>query len=546
MGKGFWLAGQARGWPAGYWCIVRAKASVGLCMLIALVGFTGATNAANPSPTPSIDPDSDIVVGENLSASRSAVAAPDAGAGLKVTLQLQDADIPDLLQLLAHQQGISVLISHEVSGTLTINLVDVGWQDAWSTVLQAAGLGERLSQGVRYVAPAQAIAERETQSLSSAKTVEQLAPLHTDVLRIRYARANHILKHLKSGQVGLSERGQVFVDERLNALIIQDLPARVAAVSHLVRLLDIPLSQVAIEARIVTASDSLNRQLGIAWRAAFDSETAHGDDAGAEPTSINSLVATTDLTTPLPASTLALGILRPGVAIDAQLSFLVEQGQARILAKPKILTIDQSLASIQSGVQIPYQETSRSGATSTSFKDAVLSLHVRPQITPDNNIMLSLNVKQDTIGQIFNGVPSINTNEMQTNVLVGNGQTLVLGGILQEDANNAERKTPILGDLPVLGRLFRRKITRKDQQELLVFITPTLVPQREAPGGGERRDLGEGEVSREGEGNQEGEANGEREGSGEGDGEGEGKTDHGLKQREREPADPPALPAPED
>lgn len=186
-------------------------------------------------------------------------------------------------------------------------------------------------------------------------------------------------------------------------------------------------------------------------------------------------MATTALSTASPASTLALGVLRPGIAIDAQLSSLVEQGRARVLAKPKILTMDQSLASIHSGVQIPYQETSRSGATSTSFKDAVLSLHVRPQVTPDHNILMQLKVKQDTVGQIFNGVPSINTNEMQTNVLVGNGQTLVLGGILQEDENDARRKTPILGDLPFVGRLFRRKIKRKDQQELLVFITPTLV-----------------------------------------------------------------------
>jgi type IV pilus assembly protein PilQ len=186
---------------------------------------------------------------------------------------------------------------------------------------------------------------------------------------------------------------------------------------------------------------------------------------------------TTALAAAAPASTLALGILRPGTAIDAELSLLAEQGKARVLAKPKILTLDQSPASIESGVQIPYQETSRSGATSTSFRDAVLSLHVLPQITPDQNIMMQLKVKQDTVGQIFNGVPSINTNEIQTRVLVGNGETVVLGGILQEDANDAERKTPLLGDLPVIGRVFRRRITRQDQQELLVFVTPTLVSQ---------------------------------------------------------------------
>ena len=173
------------------------------------------------------------------------------------------------------------------------------------------------------------------------------------------------------------------------------------------------------------------------------------------------LTHTAIVTSLLAASTLTLGVLRPGVAVDAELSSLAEQGQARVLAKPKILTLDQSPASIQSGVQIPYQETSRSGATSTSFRNAVLSLHVLPQITPDQNIMMQLRVKQDAVGQIFNGVPSINTNEIQTSVLVGNGETLVLGGILQEDANSSERKTPILSDIPFFGKAFRRKIERQ-------------------------------------------------------------------------------------
>ena len=396
-------------------------------------------------------------------------------ADLSINLQIQDVPVRDLLQLLAHQKGISVIVSDEVSGTLSMNLVDVAWPDAWSTTLLAAGLAERVRQGIRFVAPADALAAQETQALSDAQNVEQLVPLQTLVLRVRYARANLLIKHLAADKAGLSDRGKVFVDERLNALIIRDAPSRLDGLRHLVELLDVPLSQVAIEARIVTASDSLNQQLGIAWQAAFSSGVPVDGDSEVDSGSASTLVATTALSTASPASTLALGVLRPGVAVDAQLSSLEEEGRARVLAKPKILTIDQSLASIQSGIQIPYQETSRSGATSTSFKDAVLSLHVRPQITPDHNILMQLRVKQDTVGQIFNGVPSINTNEMQTNVLVGNGQTLVLGGILQEDENDARRKTPILGDLPFVGRLFRRKITRKDQQELLVFITPTLV-----------------------------------------------------------------------
>ena len=393
----------------------------------------------------------------------------------RLNLRLQQVEVRRLLQLLADQRSISVMISDDVKGTLTMNLVDVSAADAWVLILNAAGLAERIRQNIRYVAPAPSIAAREQATLSEAQTVEQLMPLTTQVLRIRYARAEQLLTHLSNGQSLLSGRGEVWVDERLNALVVSDVPDRVDLVSRLVSRLDVPLNQVAIEARIVTASDTLNHQLGIQWRADLSNlDTLTGETSAASD--INRLVTTTALAA-APASTLALGILRPGTAIDAELSLLAEQGKARVLAKPKILTLDQSPASIESGVQIPYQETSRSGATSTSFRDAVLSLHVLPQITPDQNIMMQLKVKQDTVGQIFNGVPSINTNEIQTRVLVGNGETVVLGGILQEDANDAERKTPLLGDLPVIGRVFRRRITRQDQQELLVFVTPTLVSQ---------------------------------------------------------------------
>ena len=392
----------------------------------------------------------------------------------RLNLRLQQVEVRRLLQLLADQRSISVMISDDVKGTLTMNLVDVSAADAWALILNAAGLAERIHQNIRYVAPAPSIAAREQATLSEAQTVEQLMPLTTQVLRIRYARAEQLLTHLSNGQSLLSGRGEVWVDERLNALVVSDVPDRVDSVSRLVSRLDVPLNQVAIEARIVTASDTLNHQLGIQWRADLSNlDTLTGETSAASD--INRLVATTALAAAAP--TLALGILRPGTAIDAELSLLAEQGKARVLAKPKILTLDQSPASIESGVQIPYQETSRSGATSTSFRDAVLSLHVLPQITPDQNIMMQLKVKQDTVGQIFNGVPSINTNEIQTRVLVGNGETVVLGGILQEDANDAERKTPLLGDLPVIGRVFRRRITRQDQQELLVFVTPTLVSQ---------------------------------------------------------------------
>lgn len=394
----------------------------------------------------------------------------------RLSLRLEETDIRGLLGFLADQRRISVLISDEVDGTLSMSLVDVSASDAWVLVLQAAGLAERQHQGVRYVAPAGSIAQREEALLSNVQTIEQLVPLETAVLRVRYARANQLLKHLTSTHSLLSSRGEALVDERLNAIVLRDLPTRIVSIRELIARLDAPLAQVAIEARIVTASDNLNHQLGVQWRADVNSADKQ-NDVDSAAADMTSLIATTTLAVGAPASTLTLGVLRPGVAVDAELSSLAEKGQARVLAKPKILTLDQSAASIQSGVQIPYQETSRSGATSTSFRNALLSLHVLPQITPDQNIMMQLRVKQDTVGQVFNGVPSINTNEIQTSVLVGNGETLVLGGILQEDANSSERKTPILSDIPIVGKAFRRKIERQDQQELLVFITPTLVRQ---------------------------------------------------------------------
>ena len=305
----------------------------------------------------------------------------------RLSLRLEETDIRGLLGFLADQRRISVLISDEVDGTLSMSLVDVSASDAWVLVLQAAGLAERQHQGVRYVAPAGSIAQREEALLSNVQTIEQLMPLETAVLRVRYARANQLLKHLTSTHSLLSPRGEALVDERLNAIVLRDLPTRIVSIRELIARLDAPLAQVAIEARIVTASDNLNHQLGVQWRADVNSADKQ-NDVDSAAADMTSLIATTTLAVGAPASTLTLGVLRPGVAVDAELSSLAEKGQARVLAKPKILTLDQSAASIQSGVQIPYQETSRSGATSTSFRNALLSLHVLPQITPDQNIMM--------------------------------------------------------------------------------------------------------------------------------------------------------------
>ncbi|MEM9620323.1 MAG: type IV pilus secretin PilQ, partial [Pseudomonadota bacterium] len=256
--------------------------------------------------------------------------------------------------------------------------------------------------------------------------------------------------------------------------------------------LDIPVRQVLIEARIVTANSTFSEQMGVSWGGGGISNQS-GDAiryGGSQETLTelqNILVdGTGDITVPgdlvvdlgvtqAGASSFGIGLTGDGYLVDLELSALATDGNAEVVARPKVITADKSPAVIESGVEIPFQEATSSGATSTSFKDAVLSLEVTPQITPDDRIIMQLNVKQDTVGQVFNGVPSINTNEIQTEVLVDNGQTVVLGGIFQTDKNISTTKTPFLGDIPYVGRLFKRTVERDDKQELLIFITPRII-----------------------------------------------------------------------
>jgi type IV pilus assembly protein PilQ len=283
----------------------------------------------------------------------------------------------------------------------------------------------------------------------------------------------------------LSDRGTVIVDERTNAIIITDTADRIEEFRKVIAQLDIAVRQVLIEARIVTASTSSSEQLGIRWgggtswngdryQAGGSLETVDeirgGSTGGTSP---GNLVV--DLGAAGPATSFALGITGESYILDLELSALATEGNAEVVARPKVITADKSPAVIRSGTEVPYQEASSSGATSTSFKDAVLSLQVTPQITPDDRIIMDLNVTQDTVGIPFNGVPSINTNAIETQVLVDNAQTVVLGGIFTVDRNVGVTKTPFLGDLPYLGRLFRRDITRDDKQELLIFITPKII-----------------------------------------------------------------------
>ena len=417
-------------------------------------------------------------------------------SGEKLSLNFQDIEVRSVLQLIADFTDLNLVASDTVSGRITLRLKNVPWDQALELILKTKGLDQRQVGNVLLVAPAAEIAAREKQELENQKQISELAPLRTEFIQIRYASATELFELFNtsssSGQSMLSERGSVIVDERTNAIILTDTADRLEEFRRVIAQLDIPVRQVLIEARIVTALANFSEQMGIAWggggvntngntslRYGGSMETL-GElqnivvDGSGDISSPGDLVVDLGIAQ-AGTSSIGLGITRAGYLVDLELSALAKDGHAEIVARPKVITADKSPAVIESGVEIPYQEASSSGATSTSFKDAVLSLEVTPQITPDDRIIMELNVKQDTVGTIYNGVPSINTNEIQTEVLIDNGQTIVLGGIYQTDKNVSTTKTPLLGDLPYVGALFRQTVERDDKQELLIFITPRII-----------------------------------------------------------------------
>ncbi len=421
--------------------------------------------------------------------------------GEKLSLNFQDIEVRSVLQLIADFTGLNLVASDTVSGRITLRLKNVPSDQALELILKTKGLDKRQEGNVLLVAPAAEIAAREKLELENKRQIAELAPLRTEFIRVRYASARELfdLFEKKSdseagGESVLSSRGSVIVDERTNSIILTDTAEKLENFRRILAQLDVPVRQVLIEARIVSANANFSESLGIRWGGAAtesvrDSTAVAG--GGLEP--VDDLADTNaaggtrpDVTFPdalvvdlgvqdQGATRFALGFVGPGYLIDAELSALASEGEAEVVARPKVITADKQAATIQSGVEIPFQEASSSGATSTSFKEAVLSLEVTPQITPDDHIIMDLQVNQDSVGQIFQGVPSINTNEITTQVLVENGQTVVLGGIFQTSTSHEVSKTPFLGDLPYVGRVFRRTIERDDRQELLVFITPRIV-----------------------------------------------------------------------
>lgn len=428
--------------------------------------------------------------------------------GERLTLNFQDIETRAVLQLLADTSGQNMVITESVRGNVTLRLQNVPWDQALDVVMRTKGLDMRRDGNVMLVAPAAELAARDKELLAAKKEVTELSPLRTEYLQVNYAKASDLATLIKAGKGNtlLSDRGNVAIDERTNTLLLQDTADRLADIRRLVSTLDIPVRQVQIEARIIVVNDDFSRELGV--KLGYTGVQSNGSSGLATVTGsaigtdailnsgLNNLITSGTpfpVTLPtadnrymvnLPTSSsvghLALGLLGSDYLVDLELSAAQAEGRGEIISSPRVITANQKEATIEQGVEIPYQQSASSGATSIMFKKAVLSLKVTPQITPDNRIILDLAVNKDNVGKVIVSsgginVPSIDTRQISTQVLVNDGQTVVLGGILETEKLENETKVPWLGDVPVLGQLFKNKTKSNNKRELLIFVTPKVL-----------------------------------------------------------------------
>ena len=418
--------------------------------------------------------------------------------GERLSLNFQNIEVRSVLQLIADFTGLNLVVSDSVGGSLTLRLKNVPSDQALDIILKTKGLGIRENGNVLYIAPNEEIAAREKLELESQQQVEELAPLRSEFMEINYAKAADLASLLKdTDNTLLSERGQVSVDDRTNTLLIQDTAQKLNEIRRLIDRLDIPVKQVLIESRIVVANDDFSKDLG----AKFGVFNVDGKDLAQnkvadvtggnldllEPLTSGDPIPiedTLNVNLPLAEATragqFALSFIKLpfGFAVNMELSAAQAESKAEVMSNPRIITANQSTARIESGTEIPYVSQTSSGATDVEFKKAVLSLEVTPQITPDDRVNMEVSVRNDSVGDVVSGVPSINTNEVTSNVLVDNGQTIVLGGIYVEENTESYTKVPFFGDIPVAGRLFRRDSRTEDKQELLIFITPKIIDEQ--------------------------------------------------------------------
>jgi len=423
--------------------------------------------------------------------------------GERLSLNFQNIEVRAVLQLIADFTGTNMVTSDSVSGSLTLRLKNVPWDQALDIILKTKGLSKRETGNVMMIGPSAEIAAQEKVELEASRQIEELAPLVSESIQVNYAKAGELSELVKSSSASmLSERGSISVDGRTNKLLITDVDERIVAIRRLVEELDVPVKQVLIESRVVIANDDFSRDMGVKFGVSGNRERADGlmvYSGNTTSTNATVLEAQTNILntgSPFPVNvhpvtsdrlnvnlpvagtnvpSLALAVLGSNTLIDLELSALQLEGKGKIVSNPRVVTANAHKAFIEQGVEIPYAEQTSSGATSISFKKAVLSLEVTPQITPDNRVIMDLKVNKDSVGQIFGGVPSIDTREVQTQVLVSNGETIVLGGVYEQIKSKEVDRVPFFGDLPLVGALFRQTRERDEKNELLIFVTPKIL-----------------------------------------------------------------------
>ncbi|CAI8922060.1 Fimbrial assembly protein PilQ [Pseudomonas sp. IT-347P] len=408
--------------------------------------------------------------------------------GEKLSLNFQDIDVRSVLQLIADFTNLNLVASDTVQGGITLRLQNVPWDQALDLVLKTKGLDKRKIGNVLLVAPADEIAARERQELESQKQIAELAPLRRELLQVNYAKAADIAKlfqSVTSAEAKIDERGSITVDERTNNIIAYQTQDRLDELRRIVAQLDIPVRQVMIEARIVEANVDYDKSLGVRWGGSIQNKgnwNTSGVSNGSSttigtPGSTSTNSPFVDMGTVGNTSGIGIAFITDNVLLDLELTAMEKTGNGEIVSQPKVVTSDKETAKILKGTEIPYQEASSSGATSVSFKEASLSLEVTPQITPDNRIIMEVKVTKDEPDYLnkVQDVPPIKKNEVNAKVLVNDGETIVIGGVFSNTQSKVVDKVPFLGDVPYLGRLFRRDVVSEKKSELLVFLTPRIM-----------------------------------------------------------------------
>lgn len=433
-------------------------------------------------------------------------------SGEKLSLNFQDIDVRSVLQLIADFTDLNLVASDTVQGNITLRLQNVPWDQALALVLKTKGLDKRQVGNVLLVAPADEIAARERQELESQRQIAELAPLRREVVQVNYAKAADIARlfqSVTSNGASTEDRGSIAVDDRTNNIIAYQTQERLDELRRIVAQLDIPVRQVMIEARIVEANVDYDKSLGVRWGGNLwagdkwrawgkegdlgvaddpDASGSPGDDGYIPSRQVGRFpgIPEVPLNTPFvdmgaigSTSGIGLGFVTNNAILDLQLSAMEKTGNGEVVSQPKVVTSDKETAKILKGSEVPYQEASSSGATSTSFKEAALSLEVTPQITPDNRIIMEVKVTKDepdfSQAASTGGIPAIRKNEVNAKVLVTDGETIVIGGVFSNTQSKSVDKVPFLGDLPFVGRLFRRDLVQDRKSELLVFITPRIM-----------------------------------------------------------------------